>query len=146
MLEVAADLVEAAGQGAGLDERVALEDREAAELGNSGSTGRARNRMIDDAFLRRDAAHQREIALLHFAGRELLLQPAGRAGVERQEQRAAGAPVETMHGVDAPVRQIADALQRHDAVPRRSPVHREARRFVDGQQEAVAVEDGKHRP
>jgi len=146
VLEMAADLVEAAGPRADLDQGVALEGRKAAVFGDGGdprSSQRARDGMVDHPCLRRNAAHQGEIALLHLAGLQLRLELSGCAGIEGEEQRAARRPVEAMHRVDAPAHQIADALQRHDSVLRRSPVHGQARRLVDGEKKAVAMEDGE---
>src|SRR6185295_2636625 len=109
VLEVSADLVETAGQGTRLDQGVALEDREAAELGDGGGprpSRRAGNRMIDHSFFRWQTAHQREITLDDLVRREPLLHAPGGAGIEREQQSTAGGPVEAVHCVNVPPYQI----------------------------------------
>ena len=142
VLEVAADLVEAAGQRTGLDESVAFAGCQPAELRDGRHprpSRRPRHRMIDHPFLGRDAAHQGEIALLHFASRELLLQPPRSGGIEGEQQGTAGGPVEAMHRIDP----LPNAVQDDDPLAGQSAVDGDPRRLVDGEQEAVAVEDGQ---
>ena len=146
VLEVAADLVAAAGPRPGLDQGVAFEDCEAAEPGHRRhprAVDVAGDRMIDHPRLRRDAAHQGEIALLHRARLEPLLHPAGGRGIEGEEQDAAGRAVEPVDRVDAPAGPVADELKREDPILGRPPVDGEARGLADGQKEPILVKDGQ---
>src|SRR6201995_2801423 len=73
VLEVAADLVQAAGARPGLHQGVALENGEAAEFGprrHPGAVHVAGEGMVDPPRFRRDAAHQGQIALLDLSPRE----------------------------------------------------------------------------
>jgi hypothetical protein len=125
VFEVAADLVQAAGFRGDLDQGVAFEGGEAAEGGDGGDASPPRGAgdgMVDHPLLGRDAAYQGEVALGHAAGLEPLLDAARRAGVERQEQDAAGCAVEPVDGVDVAPQEVARNLHGDDLLPRPAAV------------------------
>src|SRR5579872_635901 len=146
VLEVTPDLVPAAGLRTRFHQGVALEDRETAEGGDGGDPRPslvAGDGMVDHPPFRRDAAHQRQVALPDRARREALLHAARGFDVEGEEEDAAGRAVEAVDGVDVPVDLISYDLQGESPIPRRSPVHGEPGGLGDRDQPGVLIEDGE---
>ena len=132
MFEVATDLVPAAGERLGMDQRGArvLEarvardrEREAGEAAQGGARilhrgiGRCVVRaqgVVHVGMPRRPAAHHGEVFLVGFVLQKRLGQSACGRGVQAHHEDAAGAFVETVHGVDMLAELIAHGLD-HEA-------------------------------
>lgn len=94
--------------------------------------------MIDDAALRRLAAHEREVTL--FDGIPRRLQLARGVGIEGHQENAAGAAIQPVHGVHRVTHPLARGVERGRAVIGPTAVHQHPRRFRQRQQMVVAVQ------
>jgi len=156
VLQMAANLMEAAGARAGLDERAALHrgrqiDRgggahgEAASKRGDGGDARsilaARDRVIDHALFGRDPAHEREVAFLGLAALERGLHARRGVSAPGDHDDAAGAAIEPMHRVDRVAEALAGEVDERDGVVAPAAMDEEAGRFGEGDEVLVAVEN-----
>ncbi len=166
VLEVAPDLVAAAGQRLDVDERIAaggmaavaerpLEAAHAAEVRDGRhpwlAGGRqfriACQRVIDLAGFRRPTAHQREVLLAHATGFEHLAPLARRLRRACEHQHAAGGFVETVQGPE-PLAELLLEQEQGVAVLVRvecAGMHEQAGRLVDGGELGIEVQQGQRR-
>ena len=103
--------------------------------------------VVDAAGLGRMAAHDGEVGLVHPLRFELRAEPAPDLAVEGEEQHAGRAAVEAMHRMHVLPDLVAQQLHGEAsfvAVEQRA-VHEQARRFVDGDQILVAIDDRERR-
>src|SRR6185503_8736517 len=142
VLEVAADLMEAAGVELGLDEGVAAEGLAAPDLGarrDALLARGARDGVIDHEVIGRMAARDGEVALVGVGpGRR---ESAGGAGVEREEDQARGAAIEPVDGVDVAADGVAHALEEGVVAVVPAAMRRDPRRLVDDHAPRIAVDD-----
>lgn len=103
---------------------------------------RARDGVVDEAFVRRPAAHQRPIDLLHVACFKEPAELRSRLPIPSEDKRPAGAPVEPMHGEHmAPPERIAHPEQRHIIVIVPAPMHEQTRRLVHDHEVLIDEEE-----
>lgn len=159
MLQVPADLVEASGSRVRLHERIgdatrvgSVVDRhvlhhvKAAKARHGGDALRAgglvaRERMIDDAFLRRAAAHEGEVPLRDRPLLELPLHPCGGLPVEREEEDPAGAAIEAVDRIHPPSAERTRQVDGHLVVVAPAAVREQAGRLRDREYVVVLVEE-----
>jgi len=115
-------------------------------LARRGLLGVAGQRVVDQAFVRiGPAAHQREVAFAHLALLEHRAEHRCDLGRQREQQHARGAAVQPVHRPHRPAKLVAQQLQRGLVLLRSElgAVHQQPRRFVDGDEVVVEMQDGQ---
>jgi len=146
VLQVAAHLVQAAGERACLDQAVAAEDLAATEFrlcGHTRGTGilAGRQRVIDETTFRRHSTYQGQIGLLCVSLGEAFAHTRSHRGRQGEQQHAAGRPVQAMHRKHRNPQLVAHTGQRHHTIPRPAPVHGQPRWLVHSHQESIAIKN-----
>ena len=144
-MEVAADLVKPPGLGLREHERAAVDGRPGEETkarhrGDALAPFAPGDRVIDDPLAGRRAPHQGEVALLHPAGLERSPEGRRRLPCAREQQRAARAPIEAVHGMNVRAQHVSHPEERHVVVIGPSAMDQEARRLV-GDDDGVIDEE-----
>ena len=109
--------------------------------------GEIGERVVNFARLIQPAAHHGVIGLAQPLCRNLLTEQTGGVGVQREQQHAAGGPVETVCRIAFQPGLLMQQLQHgHGGMAvKRAAVYGDARRFVDGDEMRIAVEDGERK-
>jgi hypothetical protein len=112
--------------------------------GLGGRAGVLHQRVVDLDALGGEAAHHREVALVHIAPHQRFTHRSCGLEIEREQQHARGSTIEAMHRIHPAPQLIAQPLQRGGTISYLlAAVHRQPRRLGDGHQPGVAMEDGQ---
>ena len=128
-------LVAPSGLGHRQDQRAAVHARratsdEARDRRDARTVDALGDRVVYRSGRRRRAAHEREVALVHPPRLESLGEDRRRLPRPREDQRAAGPPVQSVDGVDVRADRVADAKHRHVVIVAPPAMNEQARGLV----------------